>query len=75
MDLHERLDHLNDDIMHIGDAIDAIESIDGCQNIVDILDDIKREKEVMREYYHSQIEANDDRDDDDIMADYWRDAI
>lgn len=75
MDLHERLDHLNDDIMHIGDAIDAIESIDGCQNIVDILDDIKREKEVMREYYHSQIEANDDRDDDDIMADYCRDAI
>lgn len=75
MDLHEELERITDDIMHIEDAIEALQDVADCDDVIDVLHDRMLVLGVRRDDVHARIEAIDAREEAELTREYWRAVI
>lgn len=75
MDIRDELEMLDNQLYHAREALEHLECVDDCEDLVEIINDRIRELTNERDRIHANIEAQDDHDLDALRDEYWRDAM
>lgn len=75
MDNHEELERLENEIFHAREAIEHMECVNDCEDIIEIINGRIDGLTEERNRVHASIEAQDDAEQDALLEEYWRDAM
>lgn len=73
--MHERLERVYEELLHLSVAISALEKVEDCEDIVGVLHDKVCMLSVERDELHDRIEARDAMEDAELTREYWRAVI
>ena len=73
--MRERLERLEDEIFHLGEAIDHLNHVSGCEDYVTLLEDKLAIARLERAATHLLCEMQDDSDEDDLRREYEQSTI
>ena len=71
----DRLEKIEDEIFSLGEAIEYLGRVRGCEDVIEILEDKVKVLSVEREQAHRMAEYEDDRNDAALSREYARELI
>lgn len=75
MTLHEKLERLTETMTRIEDAMEALDGVEECPDVIDILHDKLVYLGVQRDEIHARIEEMDAREQAEQVRDYWQAVV
>ena len=75
MTKHERLEYIEDQLFHLGEALEHINQVDHCEDLVEAISDRVFVLVFARDEVHKRIEEADARDLSALKREYWRDVL
>ena len=72
MNKHDRLEKVTEQLFHLDEAIDHLNQVGHCEDIVEMLNDRSIILTAAKNALHKCIEQDDRRDLRDLTREYWR---
>ena len=71
----DRLEHVEDQLFHLGEALEHINQVDHCEDMVDAISDRIFVLAFVRDELYKKVSKDNERELSALKREYWRDVI